>query len=207
MLFGRRRHCGVLAALPPTVVTAYLERIGYPPVEAPNSEALASLQDAHVRSFEHGELGPRFDHARILVDVDEPVDVDVGTGASPRGPIGLADRPQTIGPATYLTREVDGRYLTEHRDGDTWTPGWSFDTTARRLDDFAERCHYHQSSPVSPFPQKALCTLVTDDGQVTLSGRQLITTTGDTRTEVEVADPLDVLQRRFGISLERWSGS
>ncbi|MFP4634830.1 MAG: arylamine N-acetyltransferase family protein [Nitriliruptoraceae bacterium] len=255
-----------VVALSPTVVRAYLERIGHPPVEAPDEEALASLQDAHVRnvpfenldihlgrrlsldldrlvdkvvtkrrggfcfelnglfhallaslgfdawlvearSLEDGELGPRFDHARVLVDLDVQVVVDVGTGASPRGPIELSDRPQTIGAVTYRTRKVNGRYLTEQRDGDTWTPGWTFDTAAHSLDDFAERCHYHQASPDSHFTHKPLCTLVTDDGHVTLSDRQLITTTGDGRTEVEVDDPLEVLERRFGISLPRWPGS
>lgn len=255
-----------VAALSPTVVAAYLERIGHRPVEAPNKHVLASLQDAHVRnvpfenldihlgrplsldldrlvdkvvtrrrggfcfelnglfhalltslgfnawlvearSFEHGAFGPRFDHARILVDLDDRVVVDVGTGASPRGPIQLSDRPQTIGAVTYRTREVGGRYLTEQRAGDTWTPGWSFDTTPHRLDDFTERCHYHQTSPDSHFTHKPLCVLVTDDGHVTLSDRQLIITTGDVQTEVEVDNPIEVLEGRFGISLPRWPGS
>lgn len=44
-----------------------------------------------------GRPGPRFDHARIIVAIDDsPLLVDVGTGASPRGPIRLAERPQRI---------------------------------------------------------------------------------------------------------------
>lgn len=161
-----------------------------------------------ARSLEDGELGPRFDHARTLVRIDErPLLVDVGTGASPRGPIELSDRPQTIGIRSYRVRRDGGRYISEHLEDDAWVPGWSFDPTPRRLEDFAERCVYHETSPDSHFTQGPLCVLITEDGHLTLSDRTLITTRRDERIEEAVADPLAVLADRFGIVLPRWPGS
>ncbi len=248
-------------------VTAYLARIGHPPVHAPDADTLATLQDAHVRRVpfenldihlgrrlslsigdlhakvvgehrggfcfelnglfhallvslgydarlveardleEDGSLGPRFDHARILVALDEPLLVDVGTGASPRGPIRLRDEPQQVGHIRYRVREVGGRYVSERLDGDDWTTGWSFDATPRRLDEFEERCTYHQTSPDSHFTHNPLCTLVTEDGHVTLADRQLLVTRGDHREESWVDEPLAVLADRFGVRVPRWPGT
>lgn len=71
-----------------------------------------------------------------------------------RGRIGLSDRAQTIGAVTYRTRELGGRYLTEKREGDTWTPGSSFDTTPHRLDDLSARSRSHPTAPDSPFTRR-----------------------------------------------------
>lgn len=167
----------------------------------------AWLVEARTRE-EDGTLGPRFDHARIVVATDEgPVLVDVGTGASPRGPIRLdRDGPQRVGHVTYRVRTRQGRFETDRLDGDDWTPGWSFDLAERRLGDFADRCLFHQRSPDSHFTSKPLCTLVTEDGHITLTDRRLIETVGGRRTEREVEEPLDVLASRFGIMLPRWPG-
>jgi N-hydroxyarylamine O-acetyltransferase len=155
-----------------------------------------------------GELGPRFDHARILVALDgETLLVDVGTGASPRGPIRLSEEPQQVGHVRSRVRTVDGRYVSDRLEGGAWAPGWTFDAEPRELADFAERCHYHQHSPESHFTQKPLCTLVTRDGHVTLSDRTLIETRGEDRRERVVDDPLAVLESRFGVTLPRWPGT
>ncbi len=250
------------------VVDRYLARIGHAPVDEPTTAALASLQDAHVRTvpFENldihlgwplsldladladkvidrrrggfcyelnglfcallaslgfdawlvearvrnadGSLGPRFDHARILVAAsDGPWLVDVGTGVSPRGPIRLDDAAQRVGHARFRVREVDGRYDSDVDADGGWVQGWSFEPTARALDEFRPRCRYHERSPDSHFTHKPICTLVTDEGHVTLADRELITTDGHGRHEAPVDDPLAVLAERFGIAVPRWPGS
>ena len=155
-----------------------------------------------------GSLGTPFDHARILARfASTEVLVDVGTGVSPRGPIRLDDAPQRIGRCSYRVRRAGGRYVSERWEDGAWSPGWSFDTTPRALHDFAARCRHHERSPESDFTGKPLCTLVTEDGHLTLSDRRLITVRGDDRVEQEVDDPLAVLDARFGVRLPRWPGS
>ena len=156
---------------------------------------------------EDGQLGPRFDHARILVDLDAtPVLVDVGTGASPRGPVHLTEEEQQVGHQRYRVREHGDRFVSDRCERGAWVPGWAFDTHPRELDHFEARCHHHQHSPESHFTQKPLCTLVTLDGHATLSDRTLIVTRGDDREEHTVDDPLAVLRDRFGITIPHWPG-
>lgn len=165
------------------------------------------LVEARTRDVD-GQLGPRFDHARILATVEgRDWLVDVGTGASPRGPIGLTETPQVVGGTRHRVVSRDGRYDSQHLDGDTWRTGWSFDDVPRDLSEFAERCEYHQRSPDSHFTHKPVCTLVTERGHVTLADRQLITTEDGHRHEQEVTDPLTVLAHMFGIVLPRWPGT
>jgi N-hydroxyarylamine O-acetyltransferase len=46
-------------------------------------------------------------------------------------------------------------------------------------------CHYHQTSPESPFTQKAICLLATTKGRVTLSNNRQIVTASGRREEWE----------------------
>ncbi|WP_052668573.1 arylamine N-acetyltransferase family protein [Nitriliruptor alkaliphilus] len=158
--------------------------------------------------LEDGTLGPAFDHTRILVTVDgHQVVVDVGTGASPRGPVPLDGSVAEL-PDGSRHRVVarDGRLDSQVQEGDDWTDGWSFDRHAQPLEAFADRCRFHQVDPSSHFTRKPVCTLVTTDGHVTLSDRRLITTSGDQRTEVDVDDPRRVLADTFGVRIPTWPG-
>ena len=49
-------------------------------------------------------------------------------------------------------------------------------------------CRFHQTSPESHFTRGRVCSLLTPDGRVTLSGARLITTTGNERVERELAN-------------------
>lgn len=155
-----------------------------------------------------GSLGPRYDHARILTVVGgETLLSDVGNGASPRGPIRLVEEDQTIGHQRYRVRRHGDQLISDRFTDGEWQSGWTFDTQPRELTDLAERCHYHQHAPESHFTQKPLCSLVTEDGHVTLSDRTLIVTKDDERSESSVEDPLAVLRERFAIAIPRWPGS
>lgn len=88
-------------------------------------------------------------------------------------------------------------------------PQHRFDLTPRRLDDFAEACLFHQTSPQSHFTRNTVCSIRTDAGRVTLRGSGLIETTSAGRTERQLApDELtDVYATYFGILLDGPSDS
>lgn len=47
---------------------------------------------------------------------------------------------------------------------------------AEALFDYAEMCHFHQTSPESPFTRRRVCSQMTTDGRITLSDLRLIVT-------------------------------
>lgn len=165
----------------------------------------AHLVEARSREAD-GELGPRFDHARIVVrGFGAPRVVDVGSGASPRVPLAVGGVPQDVG-GGRLSRivVVDGRWDSQAREDEGWVAGWSSDPTPRALADFAERCVHHQTSPDSHFTAKPLAALVTTDGHVTLAGRQRIETRHGERSESTADDPLAVLASDMNLTIPRW---
>jgi N-hydroxyarylamine O-acetyltransferase len=148
-------------------------------------------------------LGPPYDHLALRVDLAEPWLVDVGYGRFNRHPLRLGSRAEQADPhGTFLIRDADHGDLDVARNG---RPEYLIETRPRDLVDFAATCWYQQSSPASHFTRSLVCTLTTVDGQVTLSGRKLIETSGDTRAERELdsaAEVLDLYRTVFGIELE-----
>ena len=89
------------------------------------------------------------------------------------------------------------------RDGQ---PQYRVEPRPRRLADFAPACWWQQTWPGSHFRQGPVCTLPTPTGQLTLAGRTLVRTDGDTRTETPLPDDDAVLaayREHFGIELDR----
>ena len=64
-----------------------------------------------------------------------------------------------------------------------WKTEYLFSLTPRRLEEFSEMCHYHQTSPQSPFTRKRVCSRAMPDGRITLSEMKLITTRNGHRDE------------------------
>jgi N-hydroxyarylamine O-acetyltransferase len=65
-------------------------------------------------------------------------------------------------------------------------------------------CHYHQTSPESPFTRKRLCSLARPDGRVTLADMKLIVTRNGTREErvLRSSDEWNnLLREHFGVVL------
>ena len=148
-------------------------------------------------------------HMLLKVDLDRPWIADVGFGENFRRPLRLVhgasdeqgsrayrlarDRIDDFDRWTLSTREPDG----------TWHPVYRFMDIARPIAWFAERCVYQQTSPLSHFTQKPLCSLATPAGRITLSGREWIATRLDgTKTITPIADDAEMarlLSERFGI--------
>jgi N-hydroxyarylamine O-acetyltransferase len=79
--------------------------------------------------------------------------------------------------------------------------GYRFSLQPRRLVDYAEMCHLHQTSPESPFTRRRVCSRMTTSGRITLSDLRLIVTKRGVREErlLTEAKWRQVLEDTFGI--------
>jgi N-hydroxyarylamine O-acetyltransferase len=111
-------------------------------------------------------LSPEFDHLTLRVDLEEPWLADVGFGDCFLEPLRFAigfEQPQ--GGRKYRIVDENGTLHVQRTEpDDRWKRQYSFTLTPRRLDEFAAMCHYHQTSPESPFTRKKLCTLASYGG-------------------------------------------
>lgn len=151
-----------------------------------------------------GTYTPEYDHLALLVDLDQRWLADVGFGENFLEPLMLAnDLEQHQPEGTYRVRERDGLWTVARLQAeDSWKREYSFTLKARELQEFADRCHFHQTSPESHFTQKRLCTLATRTGRITLSDLNLIVTGNGVRQEHRLASEeewREVLRERFGV--------
>jgi N-hydroxyarylamine O-acetyltransferase len=151
-----------------------------------------------------GGFGPDFDHMTLMVLLEDRWLVDVGFGDSFRQPL-LIDRrdAQAQGERSYQIGD-DGNYLIlRENDGvNDWKAQYRFTLRPHKLADYAEMCHYHQTSPKSIFTQQRICSRARPDGRVTLSDMRLIETDGSERRErvvINEKEYAEILEREFGI--------
>ena len=157
-----------------------------------------------ARTFGREGMGPLFDHLTLRVDLSEPWLVDVGFGKFSEQPLRLDLREEQRDPGgvfQIIAREHGD--LEVSQDGE---PQYHIEPRPRTLHDFEPTCWWHQTSPKSHFTQSLVCSLPTDTGRVTLSGRTLIETVGGERLERSLASDAETLaayRNGFGIVLER----
>ena len=83
-------------------------------------------------------------------------------------------------------------------------PQYRIEVRERSLDDFVPTCWWQQTSPRSHFTRSVICSRLTEDGRISISGRMLIRTAGGQRTEEDLPDEQAVLapyRGHFGIDL------
>ncbi len=153
-----------------------------------------------------GKDSPEFDHLTLRVDLEEPWLADVGFGESFLEPLRIERREEQVDPAgRFRLVELENRLRLEKSAPDgQWRRQYSFSLEPRTLQDFAARCHYHQTSPDSHFMQNRICTRATPEGRITLSEMKLITTGRGGREERILAseeEKVHVLHTHFGIRL------
>jgi N-hydroxyarylamine O-acetyltransferase len=167
---------------------------------------------AHVvrvaaRVHNAGLLGPPFDHLALIVRLPGRNGdwlADVGFGSHSTYPLRYDSRREQNDPggrfslADTPTGDVDVL-----RDGE---PQYRIEPRERSLADFIPTCWWQQTSPESHFTRSTVCSRLTEDGRVSLSGRTLIRTSAGSRTE----QPLDAddavlaaYRDHFGISLDQ----
>lgn len=167
----------------------------------------ARVARVSARVYGDSGLGPPFDHMALIVT---PPDgggrwlADVGFGSHATFPLRLDDRAGQDDPGGRfeLAGAPDGD-LDMLRDG---KPQYRLELRERSEADFVPTCWYQQTSPESHFRRSTICSRLTADGRISLSGRTVITTSGGDRTEAELTSDAAVLaayRDLFGITLDR----
>lgn len=156
---------------------------------------------AGVRNAD-GSYGPDFDHMTLLVDLEERWLADVGFGEAFRLPLRVDECPEQVQDGRTFRISRGGPWtvvLFEDQAGET--KGYRFTEQPRELADYEAMCHYHQTSPDSPFTQRRVCSLATPDGRITLRDDRLIVTNQEGRRERRLADGEwgEMLSLHFGI--------
>jgi N-hydroxyarylamine O-acetyltransferase len=157
-----------------------------------------------------GVFGPDFDHMALMVSLGERWLADVGFGDTFREPLRIDDlNVQAQGGRAYRI-VFDGEYLIlkeRTTEGGEWKAQYRFDLQAHQYADYAEMCHYHQTSPESHFTQGRICSRATPEGRVTLSDMRFIATTMDGgRQERMVTNEEEyaaILREQFGIIMKQ----
>jgi N-hydroxyarylamine O-acetyltransferase len=150
-------------------------------------------------------VGPPFDHLALRVVADgQRWLADVGFGAFAQHPLRFDVRGDQADPAgTYRIEQLANGDVLVAENG---APTYRLESRPRELAEFGPTCWWQQTSPESHFTVAPICSLLTDDGRVTVRGRTLIETTSDQRSERDVDDDAELLaiyRDRFGIVLDR----
>jgi N-hydroxyarylamine O-acetyltransferase len=159
----------------------------------------------------HGKNGysPEFDHLALIVQINsDHYLVDVGFGEFALHPIKIEINSETNDPrGVFKIERLDDFYLVVEKKGadEKFVPEYIFSEKERRMEEFYERCNYHQTNPASHFVQNSICSLPTASGRITLSGNKFkITENGivneSTLNNEEVTQ---ALWNYFGIKLEK----
>jgi N-hydroxyarylamine O-acetyltransferase len=163
-----------------------------------------TLLDARVHRAAGG-FGIPFDHLTLLVELDERWLADVGYGECFLEPLRLDDpAEQERNGKRYRVRHdnTQGIYSAFVED---WVDEYLFFFQPHDLADFADTCHYHQTSPASSFTRSRTCSQATPEGRVTVSDGRVIITRDGIRQEQPLADESAfraALRDYFGIDLD-----
>lgn len=166
----------------------------------------------------NGDFGAEFDHLAIitrietneyLVDVGSRIEtneyvVDVGFGSFTAAPLKFVlNVEQTDDCGVFLIRKFDDEYFeVVKKNGDGWQSEYVFSGVNRDLQEFAEMCEFHQTSPESHFTRGKVCSLLTLNGRKTLTDKRFIETKNGQKTETDIASVEhfnEILEREFNI--------
>ncbi|MDG4865228.1 arylamine N-acetyltransferase [Streptomyces sp. T-3] len=152
-----------------------------------------------------GRPGIPYDHMALRVDTTEgPWLADIGFGAHSHHPLALDERGEQQDPGgTFRIADTPAGDLDVFKDG---KPQFLLDQRPRELEEFKSGAWYHRTSPDSHFTRSLVCSLLTEHGRVTLSGRTLTTTVDGKKKTEELTTDAEVFtayREHFGITLDR----
>jgi N-hydroxyarylamine O-acetyltransferase len=156
---------------------------------------------------EQGAVSEEFDHLALRVEVEGTWLADVGFGDNFLGPLrfisGLEQQDSVV---DFRLIDVGERWQLERcQPNGSWRLVYDLSPQPRDLGEFADRCHYHQTSPKSHFTCNRICSLAKPDGRITLSDMRLIITSAGMRQEQVLASEGDwrlALRDQFGVVLD-----
>jgi arylamine N-acetyltransferase len=156
---------------------------------------------------DHGRMGPPFAHMALVVrasDASGPWLIDVGFGSHSVYPLLFDSRHRQDDPAgSFLLVDTEDGDVDVLKDGE---PQYRIEPRERSLADFIPACWWQQTSPDSHFTRSIICSRLTKDGRVSISGATLISTESGSRTEQQLPDDDAVLtayREHFGIVLDK----
>ncbi|GJM34935.1 MAG: acetyltransferase [Saprospiraceae bacterium] len=163
------------------------------------------MVSACVHNSTKNAFGPEFDHMALIIHIDgTDYLADVGFGKFATGPLKLQlNTNQEDGRAQFkMEPYAENHILVSKKEKQDWNPEYIFSQQARQLDEYTEMCIFQQTSPDSHFTQNRVCSLLTHDGRITISGNKLLTTSETAVTETILKDEQAfeaVLLEYFGI--------
>lgn len=154
-----------------------------------------------ARVFAGDGLGVPYDHMALRAG---PWLADIGFGGHTHYPLRLDERGDQADPGgVFRIAETPEGDLDVFKDG---RPEYRLETRPRELGDFTAGCWWHRTSPESHFTRSLVCSMLTESGRITLSGRNLIRTVDGERFEEPLGDDDKVLtayREWFGVALDR----
>jgi N-hydroxyarylamine O-acetyltransferase len=159
-----------------------------------------------ARVFNGTEHGPEFDHAAIIVTIDDEEYLsDVGFGAFSAEPLKFVEDVEQIDPngSFVIRHREDGYFEVLKRDEGAWRSEYIFRNDEHPLDDFAEMCDFQQYAPESHFRKGMLCSIMTETGRKTLTGASFIETNNGSKTETPMTSEemfYELLSSEFAIA-------
>jgi len=169
-------------------------------------EALgAHVRRVSARVYGQDGFGPPFDHLALIVtaaDGTGPWLADVGFGTHSVYPLRMGDSAEQSDPGgLFKIVETETGDVEVAKDGQ---PQYLFEPRERMLADFVPTCWWQQTSPQSHFRTGTICSRLTPDGRISITGRTLIRTSGGARAEESLPTDSAVLaayREHFGIIL------
>lgn len=165
------------------------------------------MLSAEVANAEGG-FGPDFDHMTLMVTLEQRWLVDVGFGDSFREPLLLDERGEQVQDDRAYRIHPGGHYLIlmQREDEGEWKAQYRFTLRPHEYADYAEMCHYHQTSPQSHFTKGRLCSRATTEGRVTLSGMRFIKTSKNGGRQEQTLTSQEeyeaILREHFGVEMK-----
>ena len=174
---------------------ALLTRLGYD----------TKMISARILLGDRGDGHP-FDHVTTIVHLDDDWLVDVGFGRQPPPmPVVLDNENEASDEnGTFKIRFRDDEFVVMgSTDDGNYEEMYGFGLTPRILPEFEERSEWIQTSSESIFTKAPICTLLTENGRLTISGLNFIKSeSGKVEvSEVTTEERDELLRSVFGIEL------
>ncbi len=131
--------------------------------------------------------GNKFDHALILVELDEKWLVDVGYGDGFFAPLRFIEAiPQQDCKGMFRIIQQNGEYQLWRNMNNSDLLEYTFTLSPRQLNDFYERCRFFELDVESRFNKNRLCSLEKCDERISLTDSRLLHSKMGIQTRVEI---------------------